>query len=84
MPLPTKAEALDPAAHYVKGPGASCHSLHLPSWTTRVQDQKGARHKGQKTSALSSEDEKMDFYVGCGDPEEKHKLFQVKLCLVSP
>lgn len=26
----------------------------------------------------------MDSYVGCGDPEEKPKMFQVKLCLVTP
>lgn len=88
-PCPPKAEVLDPAVRYVKGPAPPLPlSPSAKLQTTRAQDQRRERPKQQKTSALCSEPnaehKKMDSYVGCGDPEEKTKLFQVKLCLVTP
>lgn len=55
-PCPPKAEVLDPAARYVKGPGPPCHSLHLPSCRppeSRIREERDPNSRKPQLSAQS-------------------------------
>lgn len=68
-----------------QGPPATLSICQARPPESRIRKERDANsRKPQLWAQPNTEDEKMDFYVGCSDPKEKHQLFQVKLCLVSP